>query len=47
MERAKAKGKAVGRPIVVDKEDGEFVVKLRSEGRSWREIANSPTREGG
>ncbi|MBI4233279.1 MAG: recombinase family protein, partial [Chloroflexi bacterium] len=41
MEKAKAQGKAVGRPAVVDKVDAELVVRLRSQGRSWREIAEA------
>lgn len=39
MERARRQGKAVGCPIVVDKVDAGLVARLRSEGRSWREIA--------
>jgi len=38
IRKGKAKGKAVGRPLVVDKVDAEMVVRLRREGRSWREI---------
>lgn len=41
MEKAKAAGKAMGRPAVVDKVDGELVVRLRAEGKSWREIAKA------
>ena len=41
MEKAKAEGKNVGRPVVVDRVDADFVVRLRSEGRSWREIAEA------
>ena len=40
MEKAKAKGKAVGRPVVVDRVDADLVGQLRSEGRIWREIAD-------
>lgn len=38
MEKARAKGKNVGRPVVVDRVDAKLVVRLRSEGRSWREV---------
>lgn len=41
MEKAKAQGKAVGRPMVVNKVDGELVARLRVQGRSWREIAEA------
>lgn len=41
MEKAKARGKAVGRPSVVDRVDAELVVQLRNEGCSWREIAQA------
>ncbi len=39
MEKARDKGKAIGRPVVVDKVDAEFVSRLRSQGNSWRQIA--------
>lgn len=39
MEKARAKGKAVGRPVVVGYIDRELVLKLRSQGKSWKEIA--------
>src|SRR5919106_1494133 len=39
MEKARVRGKVIGRPAVVDKVDAELVVQLRNEGRSWREIA--------
>ncbi len=41
MEKARAQGKNVGRPVVVAKVDADLVVRLRSEGRSWREIAEA------
>jgi DNA invertase Pin-like site-specific DNA recombinase len=41
MEKAKAEGKAVGRPVVADKVDADLVVRLRSQGHSWREIAEA------
>ena len=41
MEKARAKGKNVGRPVVVDRVDADLVVRLRNEGRSWREIADA------
>ncbi len=41
MEQAKARGKAVGRPAVVDKVDAELVARLRAQGMSWREIAEA------
>ena len=41
MEKAKAKGKSIGRPNVVDMVDGELVIQLRNEGKSWREIAEA------
>ena len=41
MEKAKAQGKAIGRPLVVSKVDTELVVSLRGAGRSWREIAST------
>jgi len=41
MEKARAKGKAVGRPVVVDRVDADLVLRLRAQGRSWREIAEA------
>ncbi|MBF8267728.1 MAG: Resolvase/invertase-type recombinase catalytic protein [Dehalococcoidia bacterium] len=41
MEKAKAQGKSVGRPSVVDRVDAELVARLRGEGKSWREIAQA------
>ena len=41
MEKAKARGKAVGRPAVADKVDTELVMRLRGVGRSWRQIAEA------
>jgi DNA invertase Pin-like site-specific DNA recombinase len=41
MDKAQAKGKAIGRPVVVDKVDAELVVRLRDEDKSWREIAEA------
>jgi len=41
MEKAKAQGKPVGRPSVVDNVDAGLVVRLRSQGYSWREIAEA------
>ena len=38
MDKARAKGKVIGRPVVVDKVDAGLVVRLRAEGKSWREI---------
>jgi DNA invertase Pin-like site-specific DNA recombinase len=42
MEKARAKGKAIGRPVV-DNVDAELVARLRNEGSSWREIAEAHT----
>lgn len=39
MEKAKANGKQVGRPVLVDYIDKELVLRLRGEGKSWTEIA--------
>jgi hypothetical protein len=39
MDKARAKGKAIGRPVAVDKVDAALVMQLRAEGKSWREIA--------
>jgi len=41
MEKARAKGKVIGRPVVVDKVDADLVVRLRTDGKSWREIAEA------
>lgn len=41
MEKARSQGKGVGRPVVVDKVDTELVARLRSQGCSWREIAEA------
>ena len=41
MDKARAKGKAIGRPVVVDKVDAGLVARLRAEGQSWREIAEA------
>ena len=41
MEKARAKGNGIGRPVVVDKIDADLVVQLRKDGRSWREIAEA------
>jgi hypothetical protein len=41
MDKAWAKGKAIGRPVVVDKVDAGLVVQLRQDGKSWREIAEA------
>ncbi len=38
MEKARANGKPIGRPVVVDSVDAELVGRLRAEGKSWREI---------
>ena len=38
-EKSKAKGKPIGRPGVVDSVDTELVVRLRSDGKSWAQIA--------
>jgi DNA invertase Pin-like site-specific DNA recombinase len=44
MDKARAKGKAIGRPVVVDRVDAGLVVQLRAEGKSWREIAEAHPR---
>jgi DNA invertase Pin-like site-specific DNA recombinase len=44
MDKARAKGKAIGRPVVVDRVDADLVVRLRNEGKSWREIAEAHPR---
>jgi DNA invertase Pin-like site-specific DNA recombinase len=41
MEKARVRGKFIGRPAVVDKVDAELVVQLRNGGKSWREIAEA------
>jgi hypothetical protein len=41
MDKARAKGKAIGRPMVVDRVDAALVVQLRQDGKSWREIAEA------
>jgi hypothetical protein len=41
MEKARAMGKPIGRPLVVDKVGAEFVLRLRSRGNSWRQIAEA------
>jgi DNA invertase Pin-like site-specific DNA recombinase len=41
MDKARAKGKAIGWPVVVDRVDAALVVQLRQEGKSWREIAEA------
>ena len=38
MDKAKAKGTPIGRPVVVDQVNADLVVQLKSEGKSWREI---------
>lgn len=44
MDKARAKGKAIGRPVVVDSVDSGLVIQLRAEGKSWREIADAHPR---
>ena len=41
MGKAKAMGKAVGRPDVVDNIDAELVLSLRIQSKSWSEIAEA------
>lgn len=41
MEKARAKGRPIGRGVVVDWVDAELMVQLRKEGRSWREITEA------
>ena len=41
MDKARSKGKPIGRPNVVDKVDAELVVSLREAGKSWAEIAQA------
>jgi hypothetical protein len=42
MDKAGAKGKAIGRSVGVERVDAPLVVQLRNEGESWREIAEAP-----
>ena len=44
IEKAIAKGRLIGRPIVVDSVDAELVMRLRTEGKSWREVAEAHPR---
>jgi DNA invertase Pin-like site-specific DNA recombinase len=44
MEKARAKGKPIGRPVVVGSVDAELVVRLRNEGKSWAEIQRAHPR---
>lgn len=44
MDKARARGKAIGRPVVVDKVNADLVVRLRAEGKSWREIVEAHPR---
>ena len=41
MAKARDRGKPIGRPVVVDSVDAELAVKLRNEGKSWRQIAEA------
>jgi hypothetical protein len=41
MDYAWAKRKAGGRPVVVDRINADLVVQIRSEGKTWREIAEA------
>ena len=41
IEKAIAKGRPIGRPVVVDSVDAELVVRLRALGKSWWEIAEA------
>lgn len=41
MEKARANGKPIGRPVVADMVDAELVVQLRTERKSWRAIAEA------
>jgi DNA invertase Pin-like site-specific DNA recombinase len=41
MGKARAKGKSIGRPVVVDRVDAGLVIQLRGDGKSWREIAEA------
>jgi len=41
MDKARAKGKPIGRPNVVDNVDAEFVAMKRSQGASWNQIAEA------
>ncbi len=44
MDKARANGKPIGRPVVVDMVDANLVVQLRHEGKSWSEIAEAHPR---
>ena len=44
MDKARAKGKPIGRPVVVDMVDADLVVQLRQEGKSWSQIAEAHPR---
>ena len=44
MDKARAKGKPIGRPVVVDMVDAELVVQLRQEGKSWSQVAEAHSR---
>ncbi len=41
MDKARAKGKPIGRPTVVDNVDAGFVVAKRNQGASWNQIAEA------
>jgi hypothetical protein len=41
MDKARAKGEAIGRSLVVERVEAHLVVQLRNEGKSWREIAEA------
>ena len=41
MAKARANGVAIGRPRVVANLDNDLVARLRAEGKSWREIAQT------
>jgi DNA invertase Pin-like site-specific DNA recombinase len=41
MDKARAKGRHIGRPVVVDQVDANLVVQLRKDGKSWRDIAEA------
>lgn len=41
MEKAKAKGKSIGRPVVVDRVDAGLVGRMRSQGASWSQISEA------
>ncbi len=44
MEKARNKGKSIGRPMVVGSVDSELVVTLRNAGKSWAQIAEAHPR---